>query len=69
MSSIFVANNIILLAELIGQGSIGRATGQADSFRAPSAGSQGELLQRSVALIDCIFPSYSNPYFLLFWRK
>ena len=31
MSSIFVANNIILLAELIGQGSIGRAIGQADS--------------------------------------
>ena len=36
------ANNIILLAELIGQGSIGQA--DSEVFRAPSR-SQGELLQ------------------------
>ena len=31
VSSIFIANDVTLLAELIGQGSIGQAVGQADS--------------------------------------
>ena len=53
VSSFFIANNIILLAELTGQELIGRAIGQA-KLRAPSAGSQGELLQ-AVALTDRTF--------------
>ena len=57
MSSIFVANNIILIAELIGQGSIGRAIGQADSevLERPLLDHKANYFKRSVALIDCIF--------------
>ena len=57
MSSIFVANNIILLAELLGQGSIGRAIGQADSevLERPLLDHKANYFKRSVALIDSIF--------------
>ena len=57
MSSIFVANNIILLAELIGQGSIGRALGQANSevLERPLLDHKANYFQWSVALIDCKF--------------
>ena len=55
MSAIFVASNI--LAELIGQGSIGRAIGQADSevLERPLLDHKANYFKRSVALIDCIF--------------
>ena len=52
----FVANNVTLLNELIGQGSTGHAIGQADSevWEPPFAGSQSKLLQNGM-LQDCNF--------------
>ena len=56
MSSIFVANNIILQAELIGQESIGHAIGQADSevLERCLLVHKANYFKRSVALICCI---------------
>ena len=54
MSSIVLANNIILLAELIGQGLIGPAIGPAD-LEHPLLDHKANYFKWSVALIDCTF--------------
>ena len=52
----FVANSIILLAELIGQGSIWRAIDQADSevLERPLLDHKANYFKQSVALICCV---------------
>ena len=60
MSSIFVANNMILLAELIGQGLVGCAIGQADSevLERPLLDHRANYFKRSIALICCVHFEY-----------
>ena len=57
MSSIVVVTNVISLAELIGQGSKGRAIGQADSedLERPLLDHKVNYFKRISAFIDCTF--------------